>query len=432
MRHGEVDRRLYPRFVRWFTGVSRCSPPIVSRGRRIGRSPSIPALSACASRGRHDIDGVTLRGWYLPTEKRRHLIVLVHGMWSSWLEMAGSAGPPRRGFDVLLFDLRGHGQSDPSRLYMGRRERADIRAVMSWAEDQGFSDDRIGWLGYSMGGSTILMEAARNPRDSVSRDRQPYGDLPKLLDTQLSKHSGLPGWFNPGILLAARFVYGVRTDDLMPIRFARAWGPRPLLLIHGESDTTVPVSQAHELATPSASSCLTMTVPGWTMCRLPERPEDYVGTVGRSSTNTSVLSGPISEPAGSAAGSQTVHRHGRPGQASQGDRSAGRRSCQSRQPSHSMVVVTRRIVAPRSGTDAAVGPEGRHVRGLVEQPEPLPFVAGLAEVFRVDEQLFDSPGLVGRIVRQGDRRTSLEDREGCDRDRQGRAQFPHVGLLPSC
>ena len=30
----------------------------------------------------------------------------------------------RRGFDVLLFDLRGHGQSDPSRLYLGRRERA--------------------------------------------------------------------------------------------------------------------------------------------------------------------------------------------------------------------------------------------------------------------------------------------------------------------
>src|SRR4051812_8877371 len=33
-------------------------------------------------------DGITLRGWYLPTENRRHLIVLVHGMWSSWLEMA--------------------------------------------------------------------------------------------------------------------------------------------------------------------------------------------------------------------------------------------------------------------------------------------------------------------------------------------------------
>ena len=43
----------------------------------------------------------------------------------------------RQGFDVLLFDLRGHGESDPSRLYLGRRERADIRAVMNWANSAG-------------------------------------------------------------------------------------------------------------------------------------------------------------------------------------------------------------------------------------------------------------------------------------------------------
>src|SRR5689334_15712224 len=58
-------------------------------------------------------DGLTLRGWYLPTEKKRHLLVLVHGMWSTWLEMAGLGRDLHgRGFDVILFDLRGHGQSD--------------------------------------------------------------------------------------------------------------------------------------------------------------------------------------------------------------------------------------------------------------------------------------------------------------------------------
>ena len=180
-------------------------------------------------------------GWYLPTHERRHLIVLVHGMWSSWLEMAALGRDlHERGFDVLLFDLRGHGESDPSRLSLGRRERADIRAVMTWAQTEGFTYDRVGWLGYSMGGSTVLMEAARNPRIQATVLDSPYGDLPKLLKIQLSKHSGLPAWFNPGILLAARWVYGVRTDDLVPTRFARSWGDRPLLVIHGESDTIVP------------------------------------------------------------------------------------------------------------------------------------------------------------------------------------------------
>jgi uncharacterized protein len=228
------------------------------------------------------LDGLTLRGWYLPTTTRRHLLVLVHGMWSSWLEMA-SLGRDlhEQGFDVLLFDLRGHGQSDPSRLYLGRREREDIRAVMAWAHSEGFSHDRIGWLGYSMGGSTVLMEGARNPDIQVAVFDSPYGDLPRLLETQLSKHSGLPRWFNPGILLAARWIYGVRTDDLIPIRFARSWGERPVLLIHGESDTIVPVGQARELARTLGASCLTLTLPGVEHVQAYQSdPDGYVQTVG--------------------------------------------------------------------------------------------------------------------------------------------------------
>ena len=160
------------------------------------------------------VDGITLRGWYLPTPERRHLVVLVHGMWSSWLEMASLGRDLHgEGFDVILFDLRGHGESDPSRLYLGRRERADIRAVMTWARSQGFPHDRVGWLGYSMGGSTVLMEAARNPEIQVAVLDSPYGNLPKLLDQQLSEHSGLPAWFNPGILLAAA---GFTASDRRP------------------------------------------------------------------------------------------------------------------------------------------------------------------------------------------------------------------------
>jgi uncharacterized protein len=208
-------------------------------------------------------DGLTLRGWRLPTADHRHLIVLVHGMWSSWLEMAGLGRDLHdEGYDVLLFDLRGHGQSDPSRLSLGGRERADLRAVMRWALDEGYEEDRVGWLGYSMGASTLVLEAAQNPSIHAAVIDSPYGDLPALLKTQLSKHSRLPSWFNPGILAAARLFYGLQTDELVPIKAAAAWGDRPLLLIHGESDSTVPVSQALRLGEAAGASCLTWTLPG--------------------------------------------------------------------------------------------------------------------------------------------------------------------------
>ena len=52
----------------------------------------------------------------------------------------------------------------------------------------------------------------------------PFGNLPELLDRQLTRHSHLPELFNPGILAAARLAFGVRTDNLIPLRSALAVG----------------------------------------------------------------------------------------------------------------------------------------------------------------------------------------------------------------
>jgi dipeptidyl aminopeptidase/acylaminoacyl peptidase len=166
-----------------------------------------------------------------------------------------------KGYDVLLFDLRGHGSSDPSRLTMGAREREDLRSVLAWALKEGYAEDRIGWLGHSMGGSTLLMEAEQNPKFRAVVIDSAYGNLPELLDRQLTEHSHLPKIFNPGILLAARFVFGVRTDNLIPIESAGRWGHRPLLLIHGTLDSIVPIAQAQKIVSAVGSTCETMILP---------------------------------------------------------------------------------------------------------------------------------------------------------------------------
>jgi len=226
-------------------------------------------------------DNLTLRGWYYPSRPHRRLIVLIHGMWSAWPEMAAVGHDLHAlGYDVLLFDLRGHGQSDPARLSLGRRERADLRAVLTWAARQGFTPERIGWLANSMGASTLVMEAARNPAIRVAVVDSPYGSLPELLDAQLPQYSHFPECFNPGILAAAYLVFGVRTDDLVPIQFAQHWGPRPLLLFHGEADTIVPVRQARQLAAAAGPSCQTVILPGVEHVQAYVRhPRRYIATV---------------------------------------------------------------------------------------------------------------------------------------------------------
>jgi uncharacterized protein len=228
-------------------------------------------------------DGLTLRGWYCPTPKRRRLIVLVHGMGGSRDEMARIGHDLHEvGYDVLLFDTRGHGVSDESRLYMGGRERGDLRAVLDWANQQGYSSDRVGWLGWSMGASTLLMEAAQNSRIKAVVLDSPFGNLPELLDRQLTRHSHLPKLFNPGILAAARLAFGVRTDNLIPIRSALQWGARPMLLIHGEADSIVPVLQSRKIAEVVGPTCQSFFLPGVEHVGAYSRqPDRYIAAVGR-------------------------------------------------------------------------------------------------------------------------------------------------------
>jgi alpha-beta hydrolase superfamily lysophospholipase len=208
-------------------------------------------------------DGLTLRGWYFPTPAHRRLAIFVHGLWDRWDVIAPQAADlHRRGFDVLAFDLRGHGRSDRDRLSMGHRERRDVRAALRWAKEEGFTPDRIGWVGYSLGGAIVVMEAAENPEIRVGVVDSPFGDLPEVLDAQLARHSGLPGFFNPAILLAARVAFDVPVGDLVPIRAAARWGDRPLLVIHGTADHLVPPDQSRRLAGAAGPSAELVIVPG--------------------------------------------------------------------------------------------------------------------------------------------------------------------------
>src|SRR5690606_29135086 len=121
---------------------------------------------------------------------------------------------------------------------------------------------RIGWIGSSMGASTLLMEGATNPEIRVAVLDSPFASLPELLRAQLDAHSGLPSLFKPGILLAARLAYGVRTDDLVPLRVAHLWEGRPLLLIHGAADTMVPARHSRLIANRVGSACRSYILPG--------------------------------------------------------------------------------------------------------------------------------------------------------------------------
>jgi dienelactone hydrolase len=104
-------------------------------------------------------DGLTLRGWYVPSKNRAAVIVF-----------PGRRGPQRQtrmlvrhGYGVLLFDRRGEGESDGDPNLFGWAMDRDLKAAAAFLQRRPEVDpDRIGGLGLSVGGEMLLQAAAES------------------------------------------------------------------------------------------------------------------------------------------------------------------------------------------------------------------------------------------------------------------------------
>lgn len=103
-------------------------------------------------------DGVTLRGW---SWGEGPAIVLAHGITAHRdLVLHGSSYLPRAGYQLLSYDARGHGDSDPGATgsYGYETLASDLESV---AESGGAVRPVL--VGHSMGAHTALVAALRDP-----------------------------------------------------------------------------------------------------------------------------------------------------------------------------------------------------------------------------------------------------------------------------
>jgi uncharacterized protein len=207
-------------------------------------SPENHGLTAEAAEFRSG-DGVTLRGWYIPIENSVKTVIVCSGANGSldadvhvapWLHAAG--------YNVLLFNWRAHGQSDGDVVTLGFNERYDLIAAVQFAKSQGA--ERVGVLGFSMGGTVALATAAVYEDINAVVADSPFVFVLSAVAGGLIEHGVHEGL---SFLLARLFVAAacLRTQlNLFDIDLAR-WinrvAPRPLLLIFGEQDVIVPQSE---------------------------------------------------------------------------------------------------------------------------------------------------------------------------------------------
>ena len=102
-------------------------------------------------------DGLTLRGWWSPGESGNPVLIFCHGLNRSRLELLErGAEAHKRGYGVLLFDLRNHGASDRAHTTLGILESQDVKAASDFVRMKAPDQPQVLW-GVSMGAATALL-----------------------------------------------------------------------------------------------------------------------------------------------------------------------------------------------------------------------------------------------------------------------------------
>lgn len=107
-------------------------------------------------------DGLRLSGWYLPS-KNGAAVILLHGYGANRQHMRSYAIMlASQGFGILMYDLRGHGESEGEIATYGWRDIDDVDGAIDYLFSRPDVDpQRIGIFGFSVGGQTALGAAAR-------------------------------------------------------------------------------------------------------------------------------------------------------------------------------------------------------------------------------------------------------------------------------
>jgi fermentation-respiration switch protein FrsA (DUF1100 family) len=180
-------------------------------------------------------DGVTLRGWYLPSQNGA-AIILGHG-FGSRRRLKPALLLARHGYGVLTFDWRAHGQSEGEMSTLGYYEMRDVEAALAWLQAQPDIDaGRIGMLGESMGAVTAIRAAARLPAIRAVVVECPYADLEESIGNVWAG-TGLPAFpMVPLQIVFGEWASGLDLDDMQPLADVARISPRPILIMTGGQD----------------------------------------------------------------------------------------------------------------------------------------------------------------------------------------------------
>lgn len=210
--------------------------PVTYDRNKIGRGTDVAFRSS---------DNLQLAGWFFPGTNDK-AILFVHGAGNQNRanEVYGTPDIAKyfldQGYTILLFDLRGTGESQYSRLSFGQYESRDVAGAFNYLVGQEFKPQSIGIISDSLGAiATIMAADSVKVAGGIVLDSPATIVRPIVSNIMVSEHN-VPLFLHPGIYTAAKIFYHIDVDAVRPIDHIVTLKNTPLLFFHGENDTLIP------------------------------------------------------------------------------------------------------------------------------------------------------------------------------------------------
>ena len=164
------------------------------------------------------------------------------------------------GFNCIIYDLRGHGENEPTFTTYGVREGEDLNCLIEDTRSRYPDLTELGLHGESLGAATTVAALKYKPQvDFVVADCG-FSDIENVL-REGYRNAHVPGFLVDLADLGSRIRYHYAIKDMRPIDSLDD-NEIPVLFLHGEEDTLILPKNSEDMAARTEGEAEYHTIPG--------------------------------------------------------------------------------------------------------------------------------------------------------------------------
>ena len=189
---------------------------------------------------------ITLAAWIMETNASQPWVILVHGIRSCKANhevLIPAAMLHQADFNIILFDLRDHGNStvEDGLVSAGQRDYRDVLAVWSWLqEEKGVPAPSIGIMGISLGaGTTAIAFDQERDVEAVFLD-SPFSSMDRIISEEL-EFAGFPTFLKDAAVFAGKIQSGDNLVKFEPLSGAENIGNRSMFITQSNDDYRIKI-----------------------------------------------------------------------------------------------------------------------------------------------------------------------------------------------